>query len=302
MSNKRIDTLVTDIYALLDSGSAHTPDPATAAHHAMNIGGELAKATLIRDKPREIGKLWASDLGKPCLRQHWYNFNMPEQAEPLTGNTKFKFLYGNLIEEAVLYLGKEAGHSVEDQQAAVKHTFGDWEVSGRIDAVVDGVLVDVKSASTYSFNTYKEGITSMNDTFGYLWQLSFYSNYHELPSVTNDSTGFVWVDKTLGHIAYTGVASWLVNPNTIKARVADIAKVVEGTERMMPNRIPTKPYGKSGNWALDTACSYCAYKDKCWEETNNGKGLRTFLYSNRPVHLTDVAREPKVPELVRGDK
>ena len=87
-----IKTLSEDIYNVLDATQTHYADTTLAAGYALRIGGEFAKASVKRDRPREKGKLWASDIGKQCLRQHWYNFNEPQYGEKLNGQTKFKFL------------------------------------------------------------------------------------------------------------------------------------------------------------------------------------------------------------------
>src|SRR6056300_1552527 len=111
---KTIDTLVEDIYYVLDHTKDH--EARSSEEAGLRIGTELLKSTERRDKGREFGKLWASDLGKRCDRQHWYNFNEPEHGEKLSGHTKFKFLYGNILEESVLWLAEEAGHTVGGQQ------------------------------------------------------------------------------------------------------------------------------------------------------------------------------------------
>lgn len=266
----------------------------------MRIGGEFAKSTLKRDAPREKGKLWASDLGKPCLRQHWFNFNMPEIKEPFTGNTKFKFLYGNILEEAVLYMAEEAGHTVTHQQerveALIPRDHGiDWKVTGRIDGIVDGVLVDVKSTSSYGFERYKYGINSTNDSFGYLSQLGFYEHFGDFGQSTTDR-GFVWIDKQNGHIKYGSCT--VEGKEQLIEKAHAIADAVETDDvGLVPRGYSPEPYGKSGNLALPMACSYCAAKKECWKATNNGKGLRTFSYSHKPVHFTEVNREPKVQEI-----
>ena len=71
---KTIDTLSEDIYHVLNSDHHHEPNAPSHEGATLRIGEELLKATEQRNKPREHGKLWASDLGKPCLRQHWYNY------------------------------------------------------------------------------------------------------------------------------------------------------------------------------------------------------------------------------------
>jgi len=297
---KDIKNLSTDIYYILDSNVDHEPSSDLAAEYAMRIGGEMAKATLKRDRPREKGKLWASDLGKPCMRQHWYNFNMPEAGDPLMGHTKFKFLYGNILEEAVLYLAEEAGHDVSNQQARVEWNLSrpssmDWTVSGRIDGIVGGALVDVKSTSSYGFQRYKDGITDENDSFGYLYQLGFYKVHGDF-DVPFSEEGFIWIDKQNGHIKYTQCST----PDSIEIeqRARNIVDAVETTEvDSVPRGYSPEPYGKSGNECLPMSCSYCSFKSECWKDSNSGNGLRSFAYSHKPIHFTTIHREPKVPEI-----
>ncbi len=292
---KRISSLTTDIYGLLDSKIEHTPDVDLAASYAMHIGGEFAKATLKRDRPREQGKLWASDLGKRCLRQSWYKFNMPLAEAPLQGHTKFKFLYGNILEEAVLYFAEEAGHEVKYPQERVETTIQDWAVSGKIDGTIDGVLIDVKSTSSYGYTRYKNGINASNDSFGYLQQLAFYQGFGTFQRSAKEQ-GFVWIDKQNGHILYTGCA--VENKGSIKGRAVAIIDAVEKpTVDVVPRGYAPEPYGKSGNLCLPIGCAYCPFKKECWKDSNNGKGLRTFSYNHKPVDFTEIQREPKVPEL-----
>lgn len=299
---KKPSTIEQDIYHVLLDGTHHEHSNELAAEHAMRIGGEFAKACRGRDKPREHGKLWASDIGKPCMRQHWYNFNAQDKKEPFLGHTKFKFLYGNILEEAALYFARESGHTVEYMQEPVNTVVGDWSVSGRIDAVIDGTdLCDVKSASTFAFNKYKkEGLTHANDTFGYLWQLGYYTAFNEIERDLQ-SGSFLWVDKQNGHIMYHNVTDELPSSSEILERIETIIASVEGEEQDAPRAYTPKPYGKSGNMSLPVECSYCPFKEHCWRDSNGGGGLRTFLYSNKPVHFTDVVREPKVLEITNDE-
>lgn len=297
--SKTIDTLVDDIYHVLDASKDHEADPLTLEGASSRIGTEMLKATIKRDEPRQKGKLWASDLGKPCMRQHWYNFNEPEYGEKLNGHTKFKFLYGNLLEEAVLWLAEEAGHTVSGTQASVELPLDNgWTVRGRIDAIVDGTLVDVKTTSSYGYKKYTtEGLNETNDTFGYRYQLGFYHGYHDTDTPVGSVAGFVWIDKQNGHISYNPVD--IPDPDDIKERAREIVTAIEGREEDAKRAYTPEPYGKSGNMKLPVACSYCAFKHRCWRDANNGDGLRGFSYSHGPVWFTDIAREPsdKVPEI-----
>jgi hypothetical protein len=297
--SKKIETLAQDIYHVLDPTQDHEADPLLSEGAAGRIADELQKATQKRDAPREVGKLWASDLGKPCMRQHWYNFNQPELGEQISGHTKFKFLYGNLLEEAVLHYAAEADHDVRYTQERVEHSpCDDWTISGRIDAVIDNTLIDVKTTSSYGYKKYTtEGLNAANDTFGYLYQLGFYRHFGDFTDELEDVSGFVWIDKQNGHIAYTPVE--LPTAEDIRDRAECIISAVEGGELDADRAFLPKPYGKSGNMCLDTGCSYCPFKQQCWRDANHGQGLQGYLYSHGPVWFTDVARLPKasVPRL-----
>jgi hypothetical protein len=58
------------------------------------------------------------------------------------------------------------------------------------------------------------------------------------------------------------------------------------------------PDGKSGNLKLSVGCVYCSHKKGCWEDTNNGRGLRVFQYARGKRFLTNVANEPDVVEVL----
>ncbi|MGH8654962.1 MAG: PD-(D/E)XK nuclease family protein [Gammaproteobacteria bacterium] len=190
-----------------------------------------------------------------------------------------KFLYGHLVETLVLWLAKEAGHTVERQQECVEVD----GVRGAIDAVVDGYLVDVKSMSSYSFNSLeKYGLA--NDPFGYSGQLAGYKQ--GLGTSVKDGMYILGVDKQNGHVAAVRVTTDL----DAEERIAEIREDSQSDEPP-PRPYTDKPEGASGNRMLGIECSYCAFKRTCWP------GLRTFLYSNGPKFLTHVEMPPRVQEV-----
>jgi len=276
---KTINTLVQDIYSLFtephefDEGNVERFAHRLATHIKNRISDE-------RGKPN----LRMSALGTPCDRKLWYSINASEEAEALSPQTRFKFLYGDILEELVLFLAAEAGHTVEGAQDQLNIE----GVKGHRDAVIDGTLVDVKSASTYSFKKFENHLTKEDDAFGYLDQLGAYLYASKDDPIVKDKhkAAFVAVDKTLGHIVVD------VQPNTGK----DYSKVVKSKQAVIEAKQPParafedKEDGKSGNRKLATACSYCQFKTKCWPE------LRTFLYSDGPRFLTIVKNQPKVME------
>lgn len=277
--NKRIDTLVEDIYGLFDG--THKFSEESIKSFGEKLANHLSKRI---EEQRGSPSLRLSSIGQPD-RKLWYSINTPELGEQLSPKTRFKFLIGDLLEELVLYLAEESGHKVEGAQDELDIS----GVKGHRDAVIDGRTVDVKSASSYSFKKFKEHRLREDDAFGYIDQLNSYMFAAKNdPIVSDKRTGsFLVIDKTLGHICLDSYSS----------NGVDYDKVVEDKREMLAQSTPPDrcyepvPEGKSGNMKLGVQCSYCPFKKACYP------GLRTFLYSTGPVFLTHVEREPKVPEI-----
>lgn len=280
---KRLADLVTDIYRVLSEGCEVTDAEAT------EFGTEIA--TLIRDRlterlgPTREFTLRMSNIGKGA-RQLWYDKRYGRE-ENLPPATIFKFIYGDLIESLLLFLARVSGHDVKDRQAEVVVD----GIKGHIDAEIDGVTVDVKSASTHSYRKFADGSLIDNDPFGYIEQLAGYCEARDTPGA------FLAADKQNGHITYLEISrEELKSAVNVPERIAYIKAAVESDE--LPERCyDDEEEGQSGNRALGINCSYCPHAKRCWSNSNNGLGLRTFLYANGPKFLTKVVREPKVREV-----
>lgn len=270
---KSIDTLIEDINAVFLSGA--TPDESVY----KDFGDRMA--TFLKTKIEGYGKereftLRMSNLGKPDTQL--YYASKGEDREELEGHHYLKFLYGDLIEELLLALAVIAGHSVELRQEEVTLN----GVTGHIDAVIDGEVVDVKSASTYSFNRFEDGSLRQNDSFGYISQISSYAQ-----AMGKKDGYFLACDKTLGHMCLLKISG---------EEMPNMAERIDHIRTMLAS--PTPPPSvcsitkeKNGNECLSAPCSYCPYKGKCHPQ------LRTFLYSTGPKFFTKVESEPRVMEL-----
>lgn len=277
---KTLDTLVDDVYSLFDPKIKHEVNDQYIEEFGENIKTILRESLLGRDETN-ADVLRFSALGKPD-RQLWYDAQGTD-AEELLAKTRFKFLYGHVIEQLVLFLIKEAGHTVEAEQMEIEVD----GVKGHIDAIIDGVLVDVKSASPYGYKKFENNTIHEDDPFGYIVQISGYSNV-----VTPDKgPAFIAFDKVHGDLCVTPISVSITEAHPPGPRIEHLKKVIASKEP--PERCYKDiPDGKSGNMKLDTGCSYCKYKKACWP------GLRTFLYSTGPRYLTKVVREPDVFEAV----
>lgn len=267
------ETLVDDIYGALAEGQIDIE----LFHHEEpehNKEGEYIRL---------------SSVGQPCARKFWYGLNRYEAAEPLRPQANLMFMIGHVIEHVVLDVARKAGHDVEYEQKEVEVN----GVLGHLDAVIDGLVVDVKSASPYSFSRFQSanGLEEREDKFGYLSQLASY-----LSAVRDDScvlypnrAAFLAINKVTGELALD------VKEFSDEDLQRNLDLIEQRKEIAVKTAVPArgfedKPIGKSGNRGLDTNCSYCQFKHECWP------GLRTFLYSNGPSFLTEVVKTPNVPE------
>lgn len=274
---KSITTLVDDMYGLVSGATA----PATT-NNGINISYD--KWFTERPMEREEKVLYFSEVGDPCPRRLWYRYNQPEVATKPDGRALLKFFYGDMLEELVLNVAEDAGHSVTNKQERVVYEVGDgWVVRGRIDAVIDGVVVDVKSVTKYSEEKFKNDL--QEDPFGYYQQLNGYAT-----ALNNDNAGFVTIQKELGHVNYYPIE---VNKGLFRMQAEHAVETVSLDSPDTINRLPAVPQSKtSKNKKLCTSCGYCNYKKQCWPE------MRTFMYSSGPEFLVEVVDTPRVMEIV----
>lgn len=273
---KNIDTLVKDIYSLFDNG--HTLPFSKKVDLGNTIASVISErlASYKEDRP---SYLRLSMLGKPDRQIYYELKGFPK--ETLSASTKIKFLYGDILEALVLFLARESGHEVTGEQDTIVVN----GVKGHRDAIIDGVTIDVKSASSHSFKKFENGSILSDDPFGYVAQISAYDK---------KGGAFLVIDKQNGHICLSKVDE----SSTINAsdRIDTINSMLE--KDVPPSRCyPDEPEGKSGNRKLGIGCSYCPFREECWKDSNNGQGLRVFGYSTGVKYMTKITKEPKVMEV-----
>lgn len=274
--------VVESIYRVVSEGAEVTQE------QADEFGKVLSDLIVQRLQDQKKGgrtfTLRMSNIGKGA-RQLWYEKRYGSE-ETLPPHTLVKFMFGDIIEQLILFLASIAGHRVTEQQAEVAID----GVKGHIDADIDGVTVDVKSASTHSFRKFADGSLIEDDPFGYVEQLAGYSK------ARNTDGAFLAVDKQNGHITYLPISREDLAAVDVEGRIDYLKSVID--QDVEPERCYSdEEEGKSGNRALGINCSYCSHKHRCWADANGGLGLRTFLYASGPKFLTHVAREPQVKEV-----
>lgn len=276
-------TLIADIDQLSTKGHQPTQERLDVLGKEL---ADLVSRSLNRPlEPERPKTLRMSNLGKPD-RQLWYELKSDLPKEQFSGNTLRKFLFGDLWESLLLFLAEEAGHKVEHKQGEVEVD----GIVGHIDAIVDDVVVDVKSASSYAFKKFKNGTLQDDDPFGYYDQLGGYSHALDLPGA------WLAIDKQTGSLALLEAPKADLEALDTPGRIEHMKGVLDASEP--PERCyEPVPEGKSGNMKLSTGCSYCAFKQDCWKDSNGGLGLRTFIYSTGPVSFVHIEAEPRTQEI-----
>jgi CRISPR/Cas system-associated exonuclease Cas4 (RecB family) len=268
----KIDTLVQDIYGALDRG---------VELDAVKLGEMIArrlKETKVNDALR------MSNFGTPCERKLWYTVNQPDRASPLPAHARLNFLLGDIIEETVLQIvAQDTDHEVKGEQDELEIA----GIKGHRDAIIDGVLVDVKSANARSVEKFRYHKVREDDPFGYYDQLSLYVAASQEDVSVKDEGAFLVVDKEKGHVY---LDKYKIEPRDWEKEITSKREMLSRPEP--PARgFASEPHNKSGNMKLCTACSYCPFKKTCWPT------LRMFAYSNGIVNLVRVVKEPEVPEI-----
>ena len=249
---------------------------------------DLMRKEFLNGKRSDNRKLRMSNIGKTD-RYLWNHYNNVGPTEKMQSHTLVKFMYGHLIEEMLLLFVRLAGHTVTHEQAYAEVQ----GIKGSMDCKIDGVVTDVKSASTYGFKKFKDGSLAFDDPFGYIDQIKGYAR-----SEGETKVGWLAMDKANGHLTFLKydledeeAPAYPVLKKDIEERILHIKEMVQKEE---PPELcyETVPDGKSGNMKLAMGCSYCHFKHSCYPN------LRAFAYSYGPRYLTEVVNEPKVQEIL----
>lgn len=251
------------------------------------------------DRKREF-TLRMSNIGSPCDRKLWLEKNFPQDKIPFSPSTHAKFQFGDLTEEYILFLAELSGHKVEGRQDEC--TF--HGIKGHRDGLIDGHLIDCKSASSFAFKKFKDHLTAETDAFGYITQLLGYLEaFQDDPLlIEKNRAGFLVFDKQHGHLHL----DWHErNPDFDWEKFFTDKKNINAGDQIPDRAFKPKPDGyknyktkefvANGNELLDTNCSYCDMKFKCYEN------IRIFLSSQGPKFFTKVVKTPQMPEITKKD-
>lgn len=297
MADKTIDTLIPDIRALF-FGEGHKVSSENLDEFLDTIRRTMLEyletpQTLSRSKSHRL-----SSLGTPD-RKYWYDWQdslavgqeveLIEDPSANQAETVMRFLQGHLSEALLLFLAKEAGHTVEHAQAEVELE----GIPGHPDAVIDGKLVDIKTTSAYSYSKFSKGKLLEQDEFGYVYQIAAYK---EALGLEDEEVYFWAYNKSNSEMCLLPVPT-----NTLPdaaARARHVQELVNSPTVPGEKCYEDAPQSKtSPNRVLASPCRFCRHKKKCWADANGGQGLRVFQYTNKKEYFTEVNKTPTVLEI-----
>lgn len=294
---KTIDTLVEDIYAVVEDRGGWDETVTSFLTGEMH---DLFVRRLQDEEQERGGTLRMSNIGSPCKRKLWYHVHRTNDGEALPPTARLKFLFGDMLEVLLLSLATAAGHRVEGMQDELQIA----GVVGHRDAVIDGITVDIKSASPYSFAKFSSGSLRGDDPFGYISQLSsyVYAGREQTDTTSDPNVGaFLVINKVSGEIC---LDKYDFTKDLLFSREEEFekTKTLVNSDTPPDRGFEAEPDGykgkngfvPNGNEKLCVNCSYCEFKELCWP------GLRTFMYrrgnSYAPTFFSKIVKEPNVME------
>ena len=220
---KKLNNLVADIYSVLDSLTDGN-ELNISEEMFEEFGKDMTDALRHWATPQNVeGKpvLRMSNVGRPERRLWFDTHTQSDTTEKLQPSTQIKFLYGHLLEVLILFFVKLSGHKLTSQQKEITVS----GIKGHMDCMIDGEVVDVKTASGYAFKKFKEGTLAEDDAFGYLSQLAGY----EAAEKTN-AGGFLVMNKETGdskEVDYTVDKDECNRPGTTMEALAGLKPVFD---------------------------------------------------------------------------
>ena len=233
-------------------------------------------------KRDEKFRLRMSNVGRPPC-QLWFEKNKPETALPKPTTFIMNMMIGDIVEAVFKALLKEANVKFENSKDVTLEIDDETTISGSYDLVMNDAVDDIKSASDWSYKYKFDSYESLHsgDSFGYVGQLAGYAQ------ASNKKAGGWWVvNKANGQFKYVPANIDMEKElEKIKKNIkaVDSDKLVRCFEPE-PETFRGKP---TGNMVLNKNCTFCSYRQSCWET------LREL-----PAQMSQ-AKEPKMVQYVK---
>ena len=263
---------------------------ATSGKSAMSQENIEQVATDIKDalnrqfntKREDKFRLRMSNIGRPSC-QLWFEKNRPETALPKPTTFVMNMMIGDIVEAVFKAVLREANVKFENSDTVSLEIDEKTTISGSYDLVMNDAVDDIKSASDWSYKYKFDSYESLHsgDSFGYVGQLAGYAK------ASNKKAGGWWVvNKANGQFKYVPAHI------DMDIEIDKIKKNIKATEsdklvrcfEPEPETFRGKP---TGNMVLNKNCTFCSYRQSCWEDLKE-----------LPAQMSQ-AKEPKMVQYIK---
>lgn len=225
----------------------------------------LSKALLSR-REKEAGRFYigASQVGHPCLRKTWYEYNQAEKDREYNAEELLRFCVGDAVEKRILKIIDKYNDEVKTIRPPL---LGEKEEGflGTPDAImlVNGVwiIVEIKTAKNSSFNAIKKnGLRASQPTYWAQTQayLGLASEYYEK---NKDTLSWGPIEKTQIFVFNKDTSETyeesIFFDSFYFSHLRDRAKIIKDSD--------TAPTRLSENKA-HYLCNMCSFKKRCHGE------------------------------------
>ena len=241
---------------------------ATSGKSAMSQENIEQVATDIKDalnrqfntKREDKFRLRMSNIGRPSC-QLWFEKNKPETALPKPTTFVMNMMIGDIVEAVFKAVLREANVKFEDTDNVTLELDEDTKISGSYDLVMNEAVDDIKSASDWSYKYKFDSYESLHsgDSFGYVGQLAGYAK------ALGKKAGGWWVlNKANGLFKYVRAH---IDMDKELDKIKKNIKATESKElvRCFEPEPETFRGKETGNVVLNKNCTFCSYRNACWE-------------------------------------
>ena len=233
-------------------------------------------------KRDEKFRLRMSNVGRPSC-QLWFEKNKPETALPKPTTFVMNMMIGDIVEAVFKAILRESNVKFKNSEEVTLEIDEKTTISGSYDLVMNDAVDDIKSASDWSYKYKFDSYETLHsgDSFGYVGQLAGYAQ------ASNKKAGGWWVvNKANGQFKYVPAH---IDMEKELDKVKKNIKAVDSDELVRcfepePETFRGKP---TGNMVLNKNCTFCSYRQSCWEK------LREL-----PAQMSQ-AKEPKMVQYVK---
>lgn len=251
--------------------------------------GDETKSALKKQFEREERsfKLSMSNVGRPLCQ-----LKMEKQHGSVNPDGIVRFLFGDLVEDVLLFLLYASGINILAEQKYTSLEIEGRQLGGTLDIILDlgrgPEVYDIKSASDFAFKsksnmTFKEFLKQ--DSFGYCSQLFGYAEAEKiLPG------GFIFNNKSSGEISVLAVPEHF---EELKQEALDKAKynllnIDTPFKREFDDIEETFNKKKTGNKILGTVCEFCDFKFKCWDNLTIRPQINSSSKNPKMLYYTKI--------------